>query len=146
MQTPSPSALAPQMEKQITASHPPEALSFVTLLEDFPMAITVHHRPADNTIQWNIHVWQAAWNGNNIWDIKGTASGDLMDLNCQTWPILACSDSNFIPQYPPTGKSVGGRRFRPRLRRQTFDGENRSFDQIGQIKARSGPVGSTCVV
>jgi hypothetical protein len=37
------------------------------------MGITVHHKPADTTVLWNIHVWQAAWDGNNVWDTKGTS-------------------------------------------------------------------------
>lgn len=44
------------------------------------MPILVHHRPALAATQWNMHVWQSAWDGNNEWDRKGTANGNVIDF------------------------------------------------------------------
>jgi 1,4-alpha-glucan branching enzyme len=43
------------------------------------MAVIVHHRPANSACLWKMHVWQAAWNGNNVWDVAGT-SGEVVDF------------------------------------------------------------------
>jgi 1,4-alpha-glucan branching enzyme len=44
------------------------------------MAIVVHHKPAIAATAWNMHVWQAAWDGNLEWDRKGAANGDVIDF------------------------------------------------------------------
>lgn len=44
------------------------------------MAILVHHEPALSATQWNMHVWQTAWDGNNEWDRPGTANGAVIDF------------------------------------------------------------------
>ncbi len=44
------------------------------------MGIIVHHKPADNAVLWNMRVWEAAWDGNNVWDTKGISTGDLVDF------------------------------------------------------------------
>src|SRR5215469_1303702 len=44
------------------------------------MAILVHHKPADKTGVWNMRVWQAAWDGNNVWDTTGTSTRDTVDF------------------------------------------------------------------
>ncbi len=49
------------------------------------MGIIVHHKPANNAVLWNMRVWQAAWDGNNVWDTKGAASGDVVDFQAADW-------------------------------------------------------------
>ena len=44
------------------------------------MAIVVHHKPAISATAWNMHVWQAAWDGNLEWDRQGAANGDIIDF------------------------------------------------------------------
>ena len=44
------------------------------------MGIIVHHQPANTALLWNIHVWEAAWDGNNVWDTQGTPTGDGVDF------------------------------------------------------------------
>jgi 1,4-alpha-glucan branching enzyme len=44
------------------------------------MGIIVHHKPADNAVLWNMRVWEAAWDGNNVWDTKGTSTEDVVDF------------------------------------------------------------------
>jgi hypothetical protein len=50
------------------------------------MGIIVHHRPANNAFVWNVHVWEAAWDGNNVWDTKGTSNGQLVDFQLPNAP------------------------------------------------------------
>ena len=44
------------------------------------MTIRIHHKPADTTALWSMHVWQSVWDGNNVWDTKGTPSAGLIDF------------------------------------------------------------------
>ena len=44
------------------------------------MAIRIHHKPANAAALWNVHVWQAAWDGNSVWDTRGTPAGGLVDF------------------------------------------------------------------
>lgn len=50
------------------------------------MGITVHHQPADTTLLWSIHVWQSAWDGNNVWDTKGTPTATGVDFQLPDAP------------------------------------------------------------
>jgi 1,4-alpha-glucan branching enzyme len=50
------------------------------------VGIIVHHTPANKLASWNIHVWQSAWNGNNVWDRKGTPIGDTVDFELPDSP------------------------------------------------------------
>jgi len=50
------------------------------------MGIIVHYKPANNAALWNMRVWQAAWDGNNVWDTKGTFSGDVVDFQLPDTP------------------------------------------------------------
>src|ERR1700720_2337748 len=44
------------------------------------MGIIVHNKPTDNAVLWNMRVWEAAWDGNNVWDTKGTSTEDVVDF------------------------------------------------------------------
>jgi 1,4-alpha-glucan branching enzyme len=44
------------------------------------MGITLHHKPTYTGRLWRLHVWQAAWDGNNVWDTKATPNAGLMDF------------------------------------------------------------------
>ena len=50
------------------------------------MGIIVHHRPANNSVSWNIHIWQAAWDGNMVLDRKGTTNGNVVDFELPDSP------------------------------------------------------------
>src|SRR5271167_4741721 len=44
------------------------------------MGIIVHHRPANSALLWNVHLWEAAWDGNNVWDTPGTPTDAGVDF------------------------------------------------------------------
>jgi 1,4-alpha-glucan branching enzyme len=44
------------------------------------MSLVVHHQPLDSGSVWNLHAWQLSWDGNDVWDAAGTASGSLVDF------------------------------------------------------------------
>lgn len=44
------------------------------------MATIVHHKPALAATQWNMRVFQSAWNGNRKWDCPGIANAGLFDF------------------------------------------------------------------
>jgi 1,4-alpha-glucan branching enzyme len=44
------------------------------------MKTTVQHQPVIGGLGWNMHVWGSAWNGNPVWDVKGTLSGATIDF------------------------------------------------------------------
>ncbi len=50
------------------------------------MGITLHHQPVNNAASWNLRVWQNAWDGNNVWDTKGTPNGNLIDFQLPAAP------------------------------------------------------------
>lgn len=50
------------------------------------MKTTVHHKPADSTLTWDMHVWKSAWDGNSQWDPKGTATPDGIDFQLPDVP------------------------------------------------------------
>jgi hypothetical protein len=41
------------------------------------MAMIVHHYPANTAALWKIHIWQAVWDGNNVWGLAGTSSATI---------------------------------------------------------------------
>jgi hypothetical protein len=44
------------------------------------MKTLVHHQPVAGGLSWDLHVWEAAWDGNLIWDRKGTLRGATLDF------------------------------------------------------------------
>ena len=50
------------------------------------MGIIVHHCPTNNSVPCNIHIWQAAWDGNIVLDRKGTAQGNVVDFELPDSP------------------------------------------------------------
>src|SRR5271165_5952443 len=67
------------------------------------MGITVHHKPADDTASWNIHVWEAAWDGNNVWDTKGAARPNIMDFQLPDAPDPRKLQFKYRSTTPVTG-------------------------------------------
>ena len=59
------------------------------------MGITVHHKPTNTSRLWRLRVWQAAWDGNNVWDTKATANGGLMDFQLPVVPDPRTCNLNF---------------------------------------------------
>lgn len=70
------------------------------------MGIIVHHKPANNAVLWNIRVWQAAWDGNNVWDTKVTPSGDVVDFQLPDAPDPRKLQFKFHCTSPATGQST----------------------------------------
>ncbi len=67
------------------------------------MGITVHHQPADTTLLWGIHVWQSAWDGNNVWDSKGTPTAASVDFQLPDAPDPRKLQFKFHSTAPATG-------------------------------------------
>ena len=44
------------------------------------MGIRVHFQPGTHGNLWNMRVWQSAWDGNLVWDLKGLPAGDTVDF------------------------------------------------------------------
>src|ERR1039458_9253139 len=70
------------------------------------MGIIVHHKPASNAVLWNMRVWQAAWDGNNVWDTKVTPSGDVVDFQLPDAPDPRKLQFKFHCTSPATGQST----------------------------------------
>ena len=68
------------------------------------MAIIVHHSPANAAVSWNMHVWQSAWDGNNVWDVKATPDGGLMDFQLPDVPDPRLLQFKFYSTDPATGQ------------------------------------------
>jgi len=66
------------------------------------MAVIVHHEPANSACLWKMHVWQAAWDGNNVWDVTGT-SGEVVDFQLPTAPDPRKLQFKFHCTFPATG-------------------------------------------
>jgi len=67
------------------------------------MGTIVHHKPANPPISWSMRVWQAAWDGNNVWDSKGTPNGDLVDFQLPDTPDARKLQFKFHATDPGTG-------------------------------------------
>ena len=67
------------------------------------MGIIVHHQPADTTLLWSIHVWQSAWDGNNVWDTKGTPTATGVDFQLPDAPDPRKLQFKFNSTAPATG-------------------------------------------
>jgi 1,4-alpha-glucan branching enzyme len=50
------------------------------------MKTTVHHQSATGGLSWKMHVWETAWNGNSIWDMKGTPGNATVDFQLPDVP------------------------------------------------------------
>ena len=70
------------------------------------MGIIVHHKPANNAVVWNMRVWQAAWDGNSVWDAKGTSSGDVVDFQLPDAPDPRKLQFKFHSTSPATGQDT----------------------------------------
>jgi 1,4-alpha-glucan branching enzyme len=68
------------------------------------MAITVHHSPANTALLWNMHVWQSAWDGNNVWDFKATPNGLLVDFQLPDVADPRLLQFKFYSTDPATGQ------------------------------------------
>ncbi|MGO9268217.1 MAG: alpha-amylase family glycosyl hydrolase [Candidatus Binataceae bacterium] len=69
------------------------------------MGIIVHHKPANNAVSWNMHVWEAAWDGNNVWDTKGTPTGDGVNFQLPDAPDPRKLQFKYHSADPVTGQS-----------------------------------------
>ena len=69
------------------------------------MGVTVHHKPAQGGLQWNMRVWEAAWNGNNVWDTKGASKGEVVDFELPDAQDPRKLQFKFHSTSPTTGQS-----------------------------------------
>jgi 1,4-alpha-glucan branching enzyme len=69
------------------------------------MGILVHHNPVNHALSWNIHVWQAAWDGNNVWDSTGTSSGDIVEFQLPEAPDPRKLQFIYHSTAPATGQN-----------------------------------------
>jgi hypothetical protein len=69
------------------------------------MPITVHHKPANSAILWNLHVWQAAWDGNNVWDTKGTPGAAVIDFQLPAVADTRLLQFKFYSTTPANGQT-----------------------------------------
>src|SRR5690349_1251487 len=70
------------------------------------MGIIVHHQPANTALLWNIHAWEAARDGNNVWIRKEhPATGST--FNVRTFVIPASSSSSIILHRAQPARMVG---------------------------------------
>ena len=46
----------------------------------FSMGVLIQHQAAAPGRAWNVHSWQAAWDGNNVWDRPGKFAGSTVDF------------------------------------------------------------------
>src|SRR5580704_4244332 len=44
------------------------------------MSRVVHYQPLNSGSLWNLHAWQLAWDGNDVWDSAGTVAGSLVNF------------------------------------------------------------------
>lgn len=70
------------------------------------MGITVHHKPTNSALLWRMHVWQAAWDGNNIWDTKAIPNRDLMDFQLPDAPDPRKLQFKFYSTQPSAGRDT----------------------------------------
>jgi 1,4-alpha-glucan branching enzyme len=70
------------------------------------MGIVVHHVPVNQAILWSMHVWQAAWDGNNVWDTQGTSGSGVVDFQLPASPDPRKLQFKFHSTTPATGLDV----------------------------------------
>ncbi len=68
------------------------------------MGIVVHYRPVDASLVWNMRVWQAAWDGNNVWDSTGTGAAGVVDFELPDVPDPRKLQFKFHSTVPATGQ------------------------------------------
>ena len=66
----------------------------------------VHHQPVAIDLSWTMHVWQAAWNGNQIWDPRGKQSGATVDFQLPDVPDIRKLQFQYNSTNPATGQRV----------------------------------------
>lgn len=70
------------------------------------MKTIIHHQPPKGDISWSMHVWQAAWNGNQVWDVKGTLNGAKIDFQLPDVPDPRTLQFKFYSTNLATGITV----------------------------------------
>jgi 1,4-alpha-glucan branching enzyme len=69
------------------------------------MGIIVHHQPENHSVLWNMRVWQAAWDGNKVWDNQGTARRSTVDFQLPAVPDARKLQFKFHSASPTTGQN-----------------------------------------
>src|SRR5271167_1220482 len=52
------------------------------------MKTIVHHQPVNRALSYNLHAWQAAWDGTNVWDVDANPTPTTFDFQLQDVPDL----------------------------------------------------------
>ena len=69
------------------------------------MGITVHYKPVDSSALWSMYVWQAAWDGNNVWNTHGVPGGDVVDFQLPDAPDPRKLQFLFHSTVPASGQN-----------------------------------------
>jgi 1,4-alpha-glucan branching enzyme len=70
------------------------------------MGIVVHHKPVNGAASWNMHVWQAAWDGNLVRDTKGISGADTVDFQLPDAPDPRQLQFKFYSSSLTTGQTT----------------------------------------
>jgi 1,4-alpha-glucan branching enzyme len=68
------------------------------------MSTKVHHQPIGSGLSWKMHVWESAWNGSSIWDMKGTINGATLDFQFPDVPDARYLQFQYNSADPSTGQ------------------------------------------
>jgi hypothetical protein len=70
------------------------------------MSLVVHYQPVSSGSLWNLHAWQLAWDGNDLWDPAGTVAGSLVDFPFPDVPDPRKLNFKFRSLAPATGAAA----------------------------------------
>ncbi len=68
------------------------------------MSLIVHHRALNLDSIWNLHGWQLAWDGNEVWDPAGTVADGFVNFNFPDTPDPRKLTFRFRSLSLPNGK------------------------------------------
>ena len=70
------------------------------------MGTTVHYKPVDRSALWSMYVWQAAWDGNNVWNKNGAPNAEIVDFQLPDAPDARKLQFKFHATAPATGQTT----------------------------------------
>jgi hypothetical protein len=70
------------------------------------MNTIVHHQPLTGGLSWNMHVWEAAWDGNQVWDVPATLGGTTVDFQLPDVPDVRALQFKYNSTSSATGQTV----------------------------------------
>jgi len=70
------------------------------------MNTIVHHQPLTGGLSWNMHVWEAAWDGNQVWDVPATLGGTRLISKLPEVPDVRALQFKYNSTSSATGQTV----------------------------------------